>query len=264
MTKRKSKTEVVAINFNLEKWLNGAISSEPFDAQGLFIALCAYYGHKGCNLKLEEVYSHFKNHPTLEILKERFFKVNENGYIAISYVDEEFSAKIKEKIRRQQNGKLGGLKAKQIKTHKNKEVVPGVLKSAKGPSKTKAPKEDFKDRKKKFGLTLQPYEKQYGRVMLQEFYNYWTEPLQKGGGNRFRQEAEVAWELSRRLETWFSNNYSAKGVKKQTTLFDNAPKAGVYIPKPKAETGESLEAVQKRIALELEQKSIQNKKESNG
>jgi hypothetical protein len=264
MTKRKSTTEIVQINFNLQKWLNGTISSEDYDIQGVFISLCAYYGNKGCNVKIEEVYRHFKSHPALERLKQRFFKIDENGFIKIKYVDEEFSEKIKEKIKRQQNGKLGGLKAKQIKKEKSATSSTEVVKPGKPKTaKPKVLKEDFAERKKKFGLTLQPYAETYGREMLKDFYKYWTEPLQKGGGNRFRQEAELAWDLSRRLETWFNSNYEKKGIKKPN-LFDNAPKPGIYVPKPKPEVGESLEAVEKRIALELEQKANTNKKESHG
>lgn len=77
-------------------------------------------------------------------------------------------------------------------------------------------KETMEERKQKFASTLEPFNKQYNREMLVKFFKYWTEPNKSG--TKFRQELEKTWELSRRLETWASNDKDFK------------PPAGYEIP----------------------------------
>lgn len=64
------------------------------------------------------------------------------------------------------------------------------------------------DRKLVFYNSLIPYTQTYGKVMLREFYEYWTEH----GENdlKFRKEKEKTFGLERRLKTWSSNNFNNK------------------------------------------------------
>jgi hypothetical protein len=62
------------------------------------------------------------------------------------------------------------------------------------------PKEDIEERKLKFAHTLKPFVDEYGREMLVDFYEYWTEPNKSN--TKFRQELEKTWNLNRRLKTW--------------------------------------------------------------
>jgi hypothetical protein len=52
-------------------------------------------------------------------------------------------------------------------------------------------------RAKVFYDTLVPYVPVYGRTMLREFYDYWTEPNHEGTKMRF--ELKKRWLLERRL-----------------------------------------------------------------
>jgi hypothetical protein len=63
-------------------------------------------------------------------------------------------------------------------------------------------------RKQKFASTLKPFLVTYGKEMLNEFYNYWTEPNKSN--TKFRQELEKSWGLKRRLETWSKNDKNFK------------------------------------------------------
>jgi len=56
------------------------------------------------------------------------------------------------------------------------------------------------ERKLKFASTLEPFQKQYPKQMLSDFYKYWCE-LNKSG-TKFKQELEKTWDLERRLEMW--------------------------------------------------------------
>ena len=60
------------------------------------------------------------------------------------------------------------------------------------------------ERKKEFILSLQPFLKDYGKNMLNDFYSYWTEETQNK--EKFRMELEKTWTLERRLKNWKSNN----------------------------------------------------------
>ena len=257
MNKRKSSSpNIVVINFNLEKWLTGSIALEKYDTKGVFIDLCAFYGYKNCVVTMDEVNKRFDNHPALERLKGRFYKIGIDGYIKIKYVDEEISDKVKKRILLSRNGKLGAIKTNEIKKTKKQAPTPItkpelLIKSATPEKKkvVKTPKEDLEQRKKKFAESLKPFLEKYGREMLNEFYKYWTEPLIVGNGNRFRQETEKAWDVALRLEKWYKNNYDKLGVKMQKTLFEgNKP---IYKPQLPAPEGETLEQVEKRIALIL-------------
>lgn len=69
------------------------------------------------------------------------------------------------------------------------------------------------ERKKEFILSLQPFLKDYGKEMLNDFYSYWTEETKDK--EKFRMELEKTWTLERRLKNWKSNN---NGFNKTQTL----------------------------------------------
>jgi len=80
----------------------------------------------------------------------------------------------------------------------------------------KETKVNISDRKLSFYNSLIPYTQAYGKVMLREFYEYWTEH----GENdlKFRKEKEKTFGLERRLKTWSTNNFNNK-----TELQKNIP-----------------------------------------
>lgn len=85
------------------------------------------------------------------------------------------------------------------------------------------------DRKLKFSSTLKPFVDIYGKELIREFYNYWTEPNKSN--TKFRQETEKTWSLERRLETWakndinFNKNKNGKSSITESEQFKNLTKA---------------------------------------
>lgn len=71
------------------------------------------------------------------------------------------------------------------------------------------------ERKLKFASTLKPFVDIYGKELIREFYNYWTEPNKSN--TKFRQETEKTWSLERRLETWAKNDINFNKNKNGTT-----------------------------------------------
>lgn len=61
----------------------------------------------------------------------------------------------------------------------------------------------LEERKENFYNSLFPYLEQYGKEILREFYEYWTES--NHNGNKLRWEMEKTFEISKRLATWKKN-----------------------------------------------------------
>ena len=76
-----------------------------------------------------------------------------------------------------------------------------------------APSDDaLQKRAEKFYNSLVPYVELYGRDMVREFYNYWTEPNKSG--TKMRYELEKTWDAKRRVATWANrqHTFSARTV----------------------------------------------------
>lgn len=78
-----------------------------------------------------------------------------------------------------------------------------VLKQ-KGDTLSDTPGEALETRKHSFGEKLIPYIEQYGKELIREFFDYWTERNENGKKMRF--EKEKTFEISRRLARWSKNN----------------------------------------------------------
>lgn len=54
----------------------------------------------------------------------------------------------------------------------------------------------------------------YENKMLDDFYNYWSEPTKNGKKMRF--ELEKTWDTKRRLKRWFDNQNTWSNGKQKT------------------------------------------------
>lgn len=64
---------------------------------------------------------------------------------------------------------------------------------------------DLNIRKNLFIERLKPYLEKYGREMLNDFYQYWTQV--NDGGHKMLFERQKAFQIPNRLATWHSKNY---------------------------------------------------------
>ena len=64
------------------------------------------------------------------------------------------------------------------------------------------------ERKHAFGEKLIPFVEQYGKKMIREFYDYWTEANENGRKMRF--EKENTFEVQKRLARWHKTNLVKK------------------------------------------------------
>lgn len=91
--------------------------------------------------------------------------------------------------------------------------------------KTVKQKKQLSERKLEFGEKLKEYVEKFGRDLVKEFYNYWTEHNEGGKQMRFEFKKNQPFNIERRLttfktrETQRNQQYIAKKEeKKQTTL----------------------------------------------
>ena len=73
--------------------------------------------------------------------------------------------------------------------------------------------QEMKSREREFYNVLVPFVKTYGREMIREFFDYWSEPNKSHSKMRFEQER--TWDLRRRLQTW--EKRSRNGFSKYNT-----------------------------------------------
>lgn len=69
--------------------------------------------------------------------------------------------------------------------------------------------------KQEFVEELKPFTEKFGKDMVRDFYEYWTEPSASG---KMKFQLEKTWDTSRRLSTWARNEkkFNPKEEKKQT------------------------------------------------
>lgn len=90
-------------------------------------------------------------------------------------------------------------------------VVEGVRKkpTKKAPLKTMAQlEEETKVRAKDFYYSLVPYVATYGKEMIRDFYDYWSETNKSK--TKMRWETEKTWVVNLRLRRWADNNKPQK------------------------------------------------------
>lgn len=94
-------------------------------------------------------------------------------------------------------------------THKGSLVTINNIDSYKalkltGDTPSDKPNEALETRKHAFGEKLIPYIEQYGKTLIREFFDFWTEHNENGKKMRF--EKEKTFEISKRLARWSNRN----------------------------------------------------------
>ncbi|HEY1044983.1 MAG TPA: hypothetical protein VGF79_00995 [Bacteroidia bacterium] len=224
------------------EWLTGDISVESFEAQGLFISICALYWQRDGKLSIEDVNRRYKKPTALQELTDRYFSVNE-GFLSIKFLDEQLEERQHISSKNSDNGKKGG-RPKHLKTQGEKPTANRPLtdripngkpkKANKEEEKELELEEDNKDkgqnkilpltiedRQLVFKEKLKPFREAYSVDMLKAFFMYWTEMNENGKKMRF--EKESTFEISRRLITWKNNekNFSKNHNNGKATITDN-------------------------------------------
>lgn len=100
-----------------------------------------------------------------------------------------------------------------------KEKEKTILTDGKKESEKVAAEAATSARKEKFYASLVPFVDKYGKDMIREFFDYWSEMNRSKSKMRFEQQS--TWELALRLKTWADREKIPKK--------DGNPKVGVIL-----------------------------------
>ena len=67
----------------------------------------------------------------------------------------------------------------------------------------------IEQRKEEFKNSIEPFKEEYNAEMLNDFFEYWTEPNRSNTKMRF--ERETSWDIRRRLSRWEKHNRRTNG-----------------------------------------------------
>jgi len=151
--------------FTPSEWLTGDIVFESFEAQGLFINICALYWQRDGNLTLEGIEMRYKQPTALPSLIGRFISVNESGKISIDFLDIQFEERGFVSKINSDNGKKGGRRKalEEIKSEIKRPLSDRLANQSQEEEEKN--KNNNKNKNKKEGLIL-PYQSE-------DFKNAW-------------------------------------------------------------------------------------------
>lgn len=171
---------------------------------------------------------------SIETISKLILEIQKSGRIMYNDQTSEIALKNWNRYNFNPSSKVKSLVDKEIARIKDKGLIEYLYStdtvSIHNPQEEEEQEEEEKknnigDRKLKFASSLEPFLSMYGRPMLKEFYEYWTEPNKSQ--TKFRQELEKTWSLERRLETWAKNDKNIKpSGEQQTAIF--TPKTETY------------------------------------
>lgn len=116
--------ELPYFKFYINEWVNGDITLEDYELQGIFINVCGYYWSKDCDLSLLNLNKKFRGFEDKikQLIDSKIIKViGEN--VAISFLNEQLESKEVQIVTNRINGAKGG----RPKTVKTEEKPNGLI-----------------------------------------------------------------------------------------------------------------------------------------
>ena len=206
--------ELPYFRFTVQDWQNGKISLESYELKGLFIDVCGYYWINDCHLTLSILNKKFSNATDLlqQLIELGILKhENRHDKVEIEFLNIQYDLLSEKRKARQSAGSKGGNAKAMLKQNGSYKYKDNNKDNN---------KDNIEQRKLKFASTLEPFLNKYGKILLNNFYKYWTEPNKSN--TKFKQELEKTWSLERRLETWANNE---KGFNQHQTITKVVSKA---------------------------------------
>lgn len=157
--------------FIVNEWITGDITLEDLNIQGLFINLCAWYWSKECTLSLENAKKKFSNCKAITFEKlenSAAIKVNEQGFIIINFLDEQFQEFREISEKRSSIGKLGGRGNKAIVKQKESNCF---IESKLNKAKREEEKKEEKNRREEIEIIF-PFVSENFKKMWSNWIDY--------------------------------------------------------------------------------------------
>jgi hypothetical protein len=185
--------ELPFFKFNATEWITGNISYESFEMQGAFISVCAEYWNRNNNLTIDEAKLRLRNASIVDLLIEKNYLKTKKNKIVISFLDKEREDIESKRLKLSESGRKGGLSR-----------AKASLKQGSSIKEVDKDKEyNIAERKQKFASNLTSFVDTYGKSMIRDFYDYWTEHGEKD--KKMRYEKQTSFNLDARLNRWNKN-----------------------------------------------------------
>jgi hypothetical protein len=192
--------ELPFFKFNATEWITGNISYESFELQGAFISVCAEYWNRNNDLSIDEAKLRLRNATIVEILIEKNYLKTKKNKIVISFLDKERKEIESKRLKLSESGRKGGLSKAKASLKQGSSIKEVEKEEEKDNKKNPA---TFDSRKRTFANSLAFYLETYGKEMIREFYDYWTEHGEHDKKMRFEKQSSFNLEL--RLKRWNKN-----------------------------------------------------------
>jgi hypothetical protein len=192
--------ELPFFKFNATEWITGNISYESFELQGAFISVCAEYWNRNNDLSIDEAKLRLRNATIVEILIEKNYLKTKKNKIVISFLDKERKEIESKRLKLSESGRKGGLSKAKASLKQGSSIKEVDKEEEKDNKKNPA---TFDSRKRTFANSLAFYLETYGKEMIREFYDYWTEHGEHDKKMRFEKQSSFNLEL--RLKRWNKN-----------------------------------------------------------
>jgi hypothetical protein len=192
--------ELPFFKFNATEWITGNISYESFELQGAFISVCAEYWNRNNDLSIDEAKLRLRNATIVEILIEKNYLKTKKNKIVISFLDKERKEIESKRLKLSESGRKGGLSKAKASLKQGSSIKEVEKEEEKDNKKNPA---TFDSRKRTFANSLAFYLETYGKEMIREFYDYWTEHGEQDKKMRFEKQSSFNLEL--RLKRWNKN-----------------------------------------------------------
>jgi hypothetical protein len=202
--------ELPFFKFNATEWITGNISYEPFELQGAFISVCAEYWNRNNNLTIDEAKLRLRQATIVDLLIEKNYLKTKKNKIVITFLDKEREEIESKRLKLSESGRKGGLSR-----------AKASLKQGSSIKEVDKDKEyNIAERKQKFAFNLASFVDVYGKQMIRDFYDYWTEHGEKD--KKMRYEKETSFNLDARLNRWNKNvqERNKPKFKAPTTIID--------------------------------------------
>jgi hypothetical protein len=144
--------DIPYFKFYINEWINGDITLEEMEIQGVFINVCAYYWSKDCDLSVSNLKKRFRGYENQidYLINSSIIKVyNEN--IKIDFLNDQLNSKEIQKIINRENGSKGGRPKKITESKPNgfilktESITESKAKANQKVTNIKERKEDNKD-----------------------------------------------------------------------------------------------------------------------
>ena len=207
--------------FSISEWKMGKIQRCKPEAKSAFMELCCLYWINETKLSIEDAIIECDEDNYQNLLSKKVIK-EVDGYVKIYFLDEQFENVLDKSEKARESVKKRWLKRNATVIESNNESNTNVLESnyernteENRIEKKIEEKNNIKDRKTSFAISLEPYLELYNREMLNNFYMYWTEHGEKD--KKMRYEKEKSFDVKLRLLNWSkrSESFKQKEFKKE-------------------------------------------------